>query len=923
MNEENVILNIDVKYKEAFDNVVKYKSQVDGLRASNVALKKELKDQKISQEEYNREVAKNSLLIKDASSSANAWDKVIQASIKTDREKDGSLVKMRSELSLLKRQYVELGEEERNSAKGKELQGKIKGLSDEIKGIESDLGDFHGFVGSYKDAITEAAKETGIWGTASSMIPNQLKPLSTLLTVIQADVSDLTTAYKANSAATAQMAGAQKAAAVATNVTSAALKILKIALISTGIGAIVVLLGSLVAYFTKTQKGVETAANAMAKMGAFADVLIDRLSMLGGALVKLFSGDFKGAMNDVKQSVKGIGAEIEDEIKKAGELSQMLQDIRKTSIMLDMESSAKRSKIKALNKIAEDTTKSEKERLEAAREAYKIENELLDKQKKNKQDAILNTLGLTKMTNEAAETMKQLAEGAMSADDAINSLGLSNSTVDDLEKFKDQVVDYYNTIAESEELQTTLQNKINTIHKDGVAKVKDRKAKELEAIKNGEDAAFALVKDGYEKQRQAVEQSYSRQIEDLKTKLATEENLTKQAKEAINQTIITLEEAKNKELKTLSDSHLQEQLDKEVAILQLKLEAVKNGTKEEFALRQKLLESERQAELEANRQLAEEKRMSEADINAKYDFQAQTLKDEQRSVELDKSKTALENEFAEKLLKLGDNMLAEAELKHEYERAELDRLLSLDEEEKARLYGSEEAYTAAVLAQTGRVNDAKKLLIKTQQESVQMQLEAARTIGEGFASVLDTFAEDSEALAAFSKTVALFNIGIATAEAIAKGVASAQAVGFPLNIPAIATTIAAVMSNIGRAKQLLSKEKEPKAPKFAEGGDVIGGSHANGGVLIEAEGGEAIINKNSMSNPLLRSMASAINVAGGGVPFANAMPISSIGSGSLDMSAMKEMFAEVIREMPTPVVSVVEITDKQNRVKAIENQSTL
>lgn len=44
-----------------------------------------------------------------------------------------------------------------------------------------------------------------------------------------------------------------------------------------------------------------------------------------------------------------------------------------------------------------------------------------------------------------------------------------------------------------------------------------------------------------------------------------------------------------------------------------------------------------------------------------------------------------------------------------------------------------------------------------------------------------------------------------------------------------------------------------------------GPSHASGGVLIEAEGGEGIINKHSMSNPLLRSIASAVNVAGGGV----------------------------------------------------------
>lgn len=54
-------------------------------------------------------------------------------------------------------------------------------------------------------------------------------------------------------------------------------------------------------------------------------------------------------------------------------------------------------------------------------------------------------------------------------------------------------------------------------------------------------------------------------------------------------------------------------------------------------------------------------------------------------------------------------------------------------------------------------------------------------------------------------------------------------------------------------------------PKAARGKYIEGPSHAAGGVHIEAEGGETIINKKSsrMFLPLL----SAINELGGGVPF--------------------------------------------------------
>ena len=52
-------------------------------------------------------------------------------------------------------------------------------------------------------------------------------------------------------------APAMNAAAVATSKTSLAMKILRGAVISTGIGALVIALGSLIAYFTSTQEGID------------------------------------------------------------------------------------------------------------------------------------------------------------------------------------------------------------------------------------------------------------------------------------------------------------------------------------------------------------------------------------------------------------------------------------------------------------------------------------------------------------------------------------------------------------------------------------------------------------------------------------------------------------------------------------------
>ena len=78
------------------------------------------------------------------------------------------------------------------------------------------------------------------------------------------------------------------------------LKSFKVALAATGIGLILVAIGTLISYFTSTKRGAEQLKVATAALGAAFDVLRDRVSKIGGALVKFFTGDFSGALEDVK-----------------------------------------------------------------------------------------------------------------------------------------------------------------------------------------------------------------------------------------------------------------------------------------------------------------------------------------------------------------------------------------------------------------------------------------------------------------------------------------------------------------------------------------------------------------------------------------------------------------------------------------------
>lgn len=87
----------------------------------------------------------------------------------------------------------------------------------------------------------------------------------------------------------ALLSGGFKGATVASGGFSAALKILRIALISTGIGAIVVALGALVSYFTQTERGAEAVERVMASLKAIFKVVTDQASALGEVIADAFT----------------------------------------------------------------------------------------------------------------------------------------------------------------------------------------------------------------------------------------------------------------------------------------------------------------------------------------------------------------------------------------------------------------------------------------------------------------------------------------------------------------------------------------------------------------------------------------------------------------------------------------------------------
>ena len=220
------------------------------------------------------------------------------------------------------------------------------------------------------------------------------------------------------------------------------LKTMKGAIIATGIGALVVLVGSLTAAFTSSEEGQNKLAKAMGMLGAVVAVFTDKLAalgrglinlftepvetiknlgksikefvmdkvnqaiesfgLLGSALKKLFSGDFKGALKDAGNGIVGLNKalnpavmltdalvkgtkelvkEMNEEAKAAGRIADQraLADKVERQLIIDR-AKANRDRADLLNKAVDKENFTLQERIKFLEEAGKKEDEITQKE---------------------------------------------------------------------------------------------------------------------------------------------------------------------------------------------------------------------------------------------------------------------------------------------------------------------------------------------------------------------------------------------------------------------------------------------------------------------------------------------------------------------------------------------------------------
>lgn len=876
------ILDIKVNYNEAIKAIAEYQTKIDKAKEAEAKLKEQLKAGDIKRQQYNEEMAASKAYINDCNDSIRIITKTMQNQLKQEKAQENSLVSLRAKLSNLTAEYDALSEAERNAATGIKLRDKINEVTDALKDAEEETQRYYRNVGNYKEAIMEAAN-------ANIPFVQQINVMVTSLGGVKNYISNVN----------------QKLITVAKTTTglTRVVKLLGTAMLGLGIGALLVVLASLVSWFTKTQKGVEAANKIMGALGATVNVLIDRAGKLGSALVNLFTGNFKQAGNDAKSIFAGIGDEIVNETKQAWKLAEVLNEIDKREVMLSMSRAANRAEIEKLKKAADDQTLSTQERIKAAEKAAEIEKKDLAVQTELAEARLANTLGFTEMNNEVRKLMEQIKAGDITADEVIGKLGLSDSTIEDLKVFRDQFNELQELMEDSYGRQTEQQNTLNSIRQEGADKAKEAKQTELEAVRAAEDAMLALVKDKREQARKEIELNYSRQIEDLQISLKQEENLTAKAREAINAKIKALLQQKSMELSKLSDEELKKELENRLKMISLQLESVKEGSEQEYQLKIQQLQAQQEAELTSTEQ-TEEMKLA---IKAKYNTKIDELATAHEQNIINKQQEAMRIRFETEIAQAYDNEEEILRIRMEQKKAELDSLQQMEGE-------SIEAFNLRKLEAQNAYLESKKELSDKEIEIETKKTEALSALAGNLSNLINQAAGDNEEMARLAKVLAIAEIAIAQGVAIAQAVkttTSSSATWIDMLV-AIGTVVSAVTAVMGTAM------KSVKSAKFAEGGLVTGpGTGTSDSIPAQLSNGESVITAKATS--MFAPILSSFNMMGGGVP----INVTATNNQTLGEDMLARAVAKGMMMAPAPVVSVEEFTSVANRIKYIEESGSL
>lgn len=829
-------------------------AEIKRLKAEQKQLSQFIKEGADVNGELSAAYAENAQKLRELTAAEKTYTAQLNTTTASEREYGDSVYQLSARLADLKNQYRGLTKEQRESVEGVNLKKTIQDLDKEVKGLDADLGDHQRNVGNYVSALTGLdSKVVKVAAVFQGGFKNGLKTAGeavksfgkTLLTTpigwiaaavatVVAVFNQLRDAFKRNDDASTQLSAA---------------------------------MAKLQPIVTAIHKVFDALATAVAKV---VSGFMDAVTWVAGKLSPSFKEAADAASDLVVAEDKLEEKQIEYTVNNA-ERERQISELRKKAVSDQKLNAAEKAKI------YKDIDNLEKQDLEERR-AIAEENYRIIKQKFENE---VNT------SDEAKQALAEARAAMIKTETEYNQATMR--------------------IAQRE--AAALQESINK-YKEAQ---KERRKNYIDALRSLQDLQLSMIKDVQQREIAALNLSYSRQIEDLQNRLKTEKNLTTEARKAINNQIILLDQKLAAEIKEISKKYTREQMESEIAerekLIDMRVALWKDGTEKEKQITTNQIGFQIDA---IKRRLDTEENMTESMrkiLNSQIEALELQLQKELTDIDkqeivkrwqIEQQETA--NQLQQAITAAGENERAIAEAKLTEAQNYYNSLLEMDAETKAALFKNEEDYKTAVINAEAEVAAAYKANNAAIKQQIEQIGDTAKQLTSSLSDVFEAVAGDSETYEQFRKAMAIVDATISLAQAIASATAvSTEGDPYTMAIR-IAANVAAVTAQFASLIAAIKSAAIPNAPKFADGGIVGGKSLTGDRVPVMANKGEMFLN--------MEQQAKLFDLIRGGLPTAN-------------FELLKAAMIEAYKEAPAPVLDYSEFTGFQKSVKMIERRTKL
>ena len=686
-----------------------------------------------------------------------------------------------------------------------------------------------------------------------------------------------------------------KSSAASTEKLTVAQRILNVVLKANPIGLLITAIAGLLSYFTRFQSGIDLISAGFASVTKVVDVLLDRLALVGSAIVNFAKGDFSAGVNDLKDSVDGLGSSLADAATEAFALERRLQTLRDAQIEASVAFARQEAVLQRLKEAGADETLSYRERTQAIREAGEIEARIastrLELAKENlsiAQDQIQSEAQKLEALIRGDADAKAIADQRRKAEREARETQTA-----DLERLAEAEIAVVEAQAESDKTRRDLENELREIRKASSEERKrqlEEERKASEAILQGlEKLRVAAQAGGIDREIAETNRKYDDLIQLAETNVA-------KLKEIEARRSLTPEEIA--QLQELGDLQVQIEAQRLQALVDILVEYNEQEIKaeeEQVKRREELTQKERDIELkkledrrDLNDELIELARVQGEGVIARLEASgasAKKIDEAQTALDLEIQARKLQNaiDFQTKLLKIETDparvqqIIAQIKvLQGELSNLDIDRgdkepvtifsLLGIDDPdvEGAIRVAVDQVKQALDEIAEARVRDAERRTQEAEkrvQEAQNVFDEEKRLAEEGLASnvtlakrKLDTQKALREQALKDQQRAQKAQILLQSVEQVSSLVTASASlfkslaplpfgIGVPLAIGLIATMFGAFAVSKSRALAAVGD-----VPKLRTGAKLKGLSHESGGVPLyvqgnayEAENGEWLI----------------------------------------------------------------------------------